>query len=424
MQIFKFGGASVRDIDNIKNVCHIVKKFNDKPTLIVVSAMGDTTDKLVKLSRDFYNQKEITCEAWEKLKKDHQKLFEQFFDDPNHSIHKKVSRLFSETESVLKQSSFQDYDRLYDQIVPIGELISSTLLYAYFQAEGHNVKWIDARKYITTDRTHREARVQWEQTESNIRKDLPFLLDDYIIITQGFIGSTEDNITTTLGREGSDYSAAIFASGLNAESVTIWKDVPGVLNADPKWFDKTELIPELSYADATELTYYGATVIHPKTIKPLQNKRITLHVRSFIDLDSSGTVIRSTNQTLPIPSFIFKINQIQLNIQPRDFSFILEDNLSHIFQLCHQNRIKINMMHNTAIRFFIAIDNTGENVERLIKELKKDYKIELLRDLELITIRYYNQETIDRVLVGKDIIQQLQDNYTCQMLVKKKSVDE
>lgn len=424
MQIFKFGGASVRDIDNIKNVCTIVKRFNDKPTLIVVSAMGNTTDKLVKLSRDFYEQKKIICESWEALKKDHQKLLNQFFADQNHSIHKTVFHIFSETENALKQSSFQDYDCLYDQIVSMGELISSTILYAHLQTEGQNVKWIDARKYITTDSTHREARVQWEQTESKIRKDLPFLLDDYIVITQGFIGSTEDNITTTLGREGSDYSAAIFASGLNAESVTIWKDVPGVLNADPKWFDKTELIPELSYADATELTYYGATVIHPKTIKPLQNKRITLHVRSFIDLNSSGTVIRSTNQTLPIPSFIFKINQIQLNIQPRDFSFILEDNLSHIFQLCHLNRIKINMMHNTAIRFFIAIDNTGENVERLIKELKKDYKIELLRDLELITIRYYNQETIDRVLVGKDIIQQLQDNYTCQMLVKKKSIDE
>lgn len=240
------------------------------------------------------------------------------------------------------------------------------------------------------------------------------------MITQGFIGSTSENFTTTLGREGSDYSAAIFAACLNAESVTIWKDVPGVLNADPKWFEKTQLIQELSYTDAIELTYYGATVIHPKTIKPLQNKKIALHVRSFIDSTQPGTTIKSTNQTLPVPSFIFKVDQVFINISPRDFSFIVEDNLSHIFNLFHLHRIKINMMHNSAIQFSVAVDNTGDNVKTLLEELEKRYKVAVESGLELITIRYYNQETIDRVLLNKEIIKELKDSYTCQMLVKNK----
>lgn len=420
MQIFKFGGASVRDTANIKNVCQIIKKNNDKPTLVVVSAMGKTTDKLVALSQTFYKEKRILPDPWNSFKKDQLDVVEKLFGRDRLDPSQKIKNLFSETEQFIDKMGFDNYDLLYDHIVPLGELISSIILEAYLKHCGMQSEWIDARKFICTDNTHREARVIWEETENNIRRELPFLLDEKVLVTQGFLGATQEGVSTTLGREGSDYSAAIFASCLNAESVTIWKDVPGVLNADPKWFDKTELIPELSYADATELTYYGATVIHPKTIKPLQNKRITLHVRSFMDPEAPGTVIRTTNRTLPIPSFIFKINQIQLNIQPRDFSFILEDNLSHIFKVCHQNRIKINMMHNTAIHFFMAIDDTGDNVGAFVKELKKNYKVERLDDLELITIRYYNQETIDRVLVGKEVLQILQDNYTCQMLVKKK----
>lgn len=420
MQVFKFGGASVRDTANIKNVCQIIKINNDKPTLVVVSAMGKTTDKLVALSQSFYKEKKLLSDPWKAFKKDQLDIVEELFGREQSAASQKIKNLISETEHVIHEIGFDNYDLLYDHIVPLGELFSSIILEATLKNSGMQSEWIDAREFIRTDDTHREARVIWEETESKIRKELPFLLDEKVIVTQGFLGSTEDGVSTTLGREGSDYSAAIFASCLNADSVTIWKDVPGVLNADPKWFDKTELIPELSYADATELTYYGATVIHPKTIKPLQNKRITLHVRSFMDPDAPGTVIRTTNRTLPIPSFIFKVNQIQLNIQPRDFSFILEDNLSHIFKVCHQNRIKINMMHNTAIHFFMAVDDTGDNVGTFVKELKKNYKVERLDDLELITIRYYNQETIDRVLVGKEVLQKLQDNYTCQMLVKKK----
>lgn len=424
MQIFKFGGASVKDADSIKNVARIIQKFNGTPTLVVVSAIGKTTDRLEVITKKYYsNNREEAFSELEKLKGEYQNLLITLFANEAQPIYDDIFNTFVEVEWILEEDAQDPYDYLFDQIVSMGELISSKILASYLQYSGLNVKWLDARDYILTDNHYREANVDWEKTEEKVRLDIPHILDESIIVTQGFIGSTSENFTTTLGREGSDYTAAIFASCLNANSVTIWKDVPGVLNADPKWFDKTELIPELSYTDAIELTYYGATVIHPKTIKPLQNKKISLHVKSFIKPDEAGTVIRTTNQMLPVPSFIFKVNQIQLNIQPRDFSFILEDNLSHIFQLCHQNRIKINMMHNTAIRFSISVDDTGKNVQNFIDELKKRYKVDYLNDLELITIRYYNQETIDRVLIGKEVIQQLKDNYTCQMLVKKKAYE-
>lgn len=420
MQIFKFGGASVKDAANIKNVANIIKKYNGIPTLVVVSAMGKTTDRLESITKNYYYEKDDTFQQLEILKREYHELLRELFENDTHPIFDEVFNTFVEVEWILEEDPQDGYDYLFDQIVSLGELTSTKILAGYLQHIGLNVKWVDARDYIFTDNNYREANVDWKKTEDKIRKEIPSILDEDIIITQGFIGSTSENFTTTLGREGSDYSAAVFASCLNAESVTIWKDVPGVLNADPKWFDKTELIPELSYADAIELTYYGATVIHPKTIKPLQNKKIALHVKSFINPEKPGTIIRTTNQMLPVPSFIFKVNQILLHIQPRDFSFILEDNLSHIFQLCHQNRIKINMMHNTAISFSVSIDDTGENVKNFINELEKRYRIDCHSDLELITIRYYNQETMDRVLIGKEIIKQLQDNYTCQMLVKKK----
>ncbi len=324
-----------------------------------------------------------------------------------------------EIEWILEEEPQDSYDYLFDQIVSMGEFISTKIVAAYVAFIGEKVKWLDARDYIFTDNTYREAVVDWNKTEEKIRAELPAILDEYIVITQGFLGSTSENFTTTLGREGSDYSAAIFASCLNAENVTIWKDVPGVLNADPKWFEKTELIPELSYTDAIELTYYGATVIHPKTIKPLQNKKIALNVRSFVDPDSPGTMIKSTNQTLPVPSFIFKVNQIFISISPRDFSFIVEDNLRDIFNLFHEHRIKINMMHNTAINFTVSVDDTGKNLVDLINELEQKFKVRYESGLELITIRYYNQETIDRVLVDKEVISELKDTYTCQLLVKK-----
>lgn len=421
MQVYKFGGASVKDADGIKNIASIVTTSNFSALLIVVSAIGKTTNMLVEVTDSYLAQDGRCFDLLEQNKQMHLDIVGNLFGKDDHAIADEIANTFVEVEWILEEEPQDAYDYLYDQIVSLGEILSTKIVAAYFQKSGIKARWIDARDYIFTDNRYMEANVDWKKTEDKIRRDLPHVLDKEIIVTQGFIGSTSENFTTTLGREGSDYSAAIFAACLNAEDITIWKDVPGVLNADPKWFNQTELIPELSYTDAIELTYYGATVIHPKTIKPLQNKKITLNVRSFVDPTSIGTKIKTTNQTLPVPSFIFKVDQVFINIQPRDFSFIVEDNISHIFNTFHQNRIKVNMMHNSAISFSVSIDDTGENVWRLLEDLEKRYKVSMATGLELITIRYYNQETIDRVLIGKEIIKELKDSYTCQMLVRNKN---
>ncbi|MBD1426814.1 aspartate kinase [Sphingobacterium arenae] len=420
MQVFKFGGASVKDAESIRNVAHIITKCKNGELLVVVSALGKTTNALTEVTQHFIDQTGQAFDLLENVKMAHQQILTELFGVSHHPIFDEIANCFVEIEWILEEEPQDSYDYLHDQIVSTGEIVSSKILAAYCAHTGLPIQWIDARDYIFTDNTYQEAEVDWQKTEDKIRRELPTILDEQIIITQGFIGSTSENFTTTLGREGSDYSAAIFAACLQADDVTIWKDVPGVLNADPKWFDPTELIPELSYTDAIELTYYGATVIHPKTIKPLQNKKISLNVRSFLHPDEPGTLIRTTNNGLPIPSFIFKVNQVLVSIQPRDFSFIVEDNLSHIFNLFHSHRIKINMMHNSAISFFVSVDDTGTNVEALLGDLEKRYKVSVEKGLELITIRYYNQETINRVLVNKKIIQELKDSYTCQLLVKER----
>jgi len=419
MQVFKFGGASVKDAESVKNSAHIISKYKVDALLVVVSAMGKTTNLLEDVTKAYHQNTGEAFEILEKAKAFHYNILSGLFEDSNHPIFDEIANCFVEIEWILEEEPQDSFDYLFDQIVSTGEIVSSKILAAYLNHIGVKSQWLDARNYIMTDNTYTEAQVNWEKTEAIIQAEIPKILSEYIGVTQGFIGSTSENFTTTLGREGSDYSAAIFAACLNAEHVTIWKDVPGVLNADPKWFEKTELIPELSYTDAIELTYYGATVIHPKTIKPLQNKNIQLHVRSFLNPEVPGTKIKSTNVSLPVPSFIFKVNQILISISPRDFSFIVEDNLRDIFNLFHQFRIKINMMHNSAINFSVAVDDTGQNILEVLDELKKKFKVNIETGLELITIRYYNQETINRVLVDKQVISELKDTYTCQLLVKK-----
>lgn len=420
MQVFKFGGASVKDAKSIQNVAYIInRQKKEEALLVVVSALGKTTDALTEVTQHFIEQSGQAFKLLEKIKDDHMRILVDLFGATSHPIFDEIANCFVEVEWILEEEPQDSYDYLHDQIVSTGELVSSKILAAYCVQTGLPTKWIDARDYVQTDNTYCEAEVDWQKTEDKIRRDLPSILDEHVVITQGYIGSTSENFTTTLGRDGSDYSAAIFAASLQAEGVTIWKDVPGVLNADPKWFNPTVLLRELSYTDAIELAYYGATVIHPKTIKPLQNKKIALNVRSFVRPDEPGTLIHRTNTGLPIPSFIFKVNQALVSIQPRDFSFIVEDNLSHIFNLCHRHRIKINMMHNSAIRFYASMDDTGTNLTALLEDLEKRYKVTVEKGLELITIRHFNQETIDRVLVNKQIIQELKDSYTCQLLVRE-----
>jgi len=417
MQVYKFGGASVRDAEGVRNVARIVQQNQHEQLIIVVSAMGKTTNLLEALTKAYFNRETTVHTYFEQAKQFHEAILLELFEH-NHSIFDQVANFFVEIDWIIEEEPQDTYDYLYDQIVSIGELISSRIVEAYLKDVAIHSLWIDARNYIHTDNTFREAKVDWEKTARSMQATIPTLLQQHILITQGFIGSTSENFTTTLGREGSDYTAAIFAACLDADLVTIWKDVPGVLNADPKWFDETELIPELSYLDAIELTYYGATVIHPKTIKPLQNKGIGLAVRSFLDLSNQGTIIRQTNTTLPVSSFIFKVNQVLISILPKDFSFIVEDNFSHIFDVFAKHKLKINMMHNSAVSFSVSVDYDEANIISLIKELKKQYDVEFERDLELVTIRYHNPQTIERVLINKEVIMQLQDNYTCQMLIK------
>jgi aspartate kinase len=301
----------------------------------------------------------------------------------------------------------------------MGEVISAKIISAYLNEIGLKNKWMDARGLVQTDNTYREGKVDFDLTESLVKKDLiPAVATNNIVITQGFLGGTSENFTTTLGREGSDYTAAILAYCVNAENVTIWKDVPGVLNADPKWFDNTIKISELTYQDAIELTYYGATVIHPKTIKPLQNKGIPLFVRSFLNHDEEGTVVKETGRKLPIPSFIFKVNQVLISLQAKDFSFIAEDNLSSIFEVFYKHGVKIHMMQLSAINFSVCTDNDAQKIPGLLAELQYDFKVLYNDNLELCTIRYYDQSTLDRVSINKQILLEQKSRYTAQMVLK------
>ncbi len=418
MRVFKFGGASVKDADGVRNIARILNLFPHEQLLVVVSAMGKTTNMLEALCMAYFNDKPETNDLLQQVKDKHQQVLHELFPDVSHPVFDEIANTFVEIEWILEEPAQDPFDYLYDQIVSVGELLSSRIVSAYLSEAGYRCHWMDARDYIHTDNNYREANVRWTETEQAIRQRIPSLLQEGTLITQGFIGSTSENFTTTLGREGSDYTAAIFASCLDAEDVTIWKDVPGILNADPKWFDHTELIPELSYLDAIELTYYGATVIHPKTIKPLQNKNIPLIVRSFIDQGSSGTYIRKNKGTLPVPSFIFKVNQVMISILPKDFSFIMEDNFGQIFNLFHRHKVKINMMHNSAVSFSVSADDHPDMISALVESLKERYDVTCQAGLELVTIRYYNQETINRVLVNKEIVLEVKNGYTCQMLVR------
>lgn len=420
MQVFKFGGASVKDAAGVINLTHILKSHLSEKLVVVVSAMGKTTNLLEQLLVSFFKGKPETEDLLEEVKNYHFEIAHQLFEDPSHPVFDLISNHFVEIEWILEDGPVDGFDYTYDQIVSVGELLSTTIVSQYLNQEGISNTWVDARNCIATDNNYREGRVDWEKTEKQIVASIPALLEKGFVITQGFIGSTSENFTTTLGREGSDYSAAIFAACLHAEQVCIWKDVPGILNADPKWFERTELIPELSYLDAIELTYYGATVIHPKTIKPLQNKGINLHVRSFLNRNEKGTLIGDVEKGLPVPSFIFKVDQVLISIMPKDFSFIVEDNLSHIFHLFHENKVKINMMHNSAISFSVSVDQMEERIQSLVSALQNSFKVTVQKDLELITIRYYDQATVDRVLVDKEVIMELKDATTCQLLVRQK----
>ncbi|RZK13284.1 MAG: aspartate kinase [Flavobacterium sp.] len=418
-EVFKFGGASIKDAGGIKNIVEIIRSHQQGQLLVVASAMSGVTDKLEAITKAYLNGEDtVAQEILDVVRHDHFLTAETLFEKPQQVLDK-IANAFVEIEWILEEPAQDDPDYIYDQIVSIGELVSTIIIVEILKTGGLQVKWADARNFIKTDNNYRQANVDWEKTQLEIDRGLKSLMQNNIVVTQGFIASSSENFTTTLGRDGSDYSAAIFCACLDAVALTIWKDVPGVLNADPKWFDVTERISDLSYQDAIELSYYGATVIHPKTIKPLHNKNIPLFVKSFKQPNEPGTKIIGDNNPLPVPSFIFKVDQVLISIFPKDFSFIIEENLSEIFNIFHLHKVRVNTMLNSALSFSVSVDNQS-NVDKLIESLSKSFKVKYNKGLELVTIRYYNQQTIDRVTINKDILLEVKSRHTCQMVMKEK----
>jgi len=418
MIVFKFGGASVKSAKAVKNVADILKRYHEDQIAIVVSAMGKTTNAMeVIADHYFHKRKQELNEAVEERKKYHQEIVDELFPEREHPFHAEFSSIFEELEARLAKDPTLHYDFDYDQIVPFGEMISTKIISAYLNESGIENRWMDIRKYLKSNNTFREARIDWELSGQLVTEGFNFK-NARIYITQGFVASTINNITTTLGREGSDFTAAILAHILRAEHVTIWKDVPGVLNADPKWFDNTIKLEKISYLDAIELAYYGASVIHPKTIKPLQNKNINLHIKSFIDPDEEGTLVGNLTYDKLTPSFIFNMDQVLIRISPNDFSFIAEDNLETIFGHVYKHGVKINLMQNSAVSFQICINNDKRKSRNLIDDLEKDFKVTYETGLELITIRYFDQSTIDRVMINKELLLEQTYKKNIQLIVR------
>ena len=416
-KIFKFGGASIRDAAAIRNVATILDQYRNEKLVIVVSALGKTTNALEEITNAYFYGKGDAHALLQKLRDQHQQILQGLFTEPGHPVFDDINNTFVEIEWILEDEPHDKYDYIYDQIVSIGEMVATKMVSHYLNYKNIPAKWLDVRDYIRTDNTYREGKVNWELTEKNIREKIPPLLETQFVLTQGFLGGTSENYTTTLGREGSDYTAAIFGYSLDAEEVTIWKDVPGVLNADPRYFPEAEKIDTLSYHEAIEMTYYGATVIHPKTIKPLQNKKIGLHVRSFIDFKKEGTRIGETVGEQLSPVLVLKRDQVLISMAAKDFSFIAEENLSFIFSAFSRYRVKVNMMQNAAISFSVCADD-NEKIEPMLEELSESFNLKTNDHLDLLTIRHYSDEVADKYAAGKDILLEQKSRLTMQLVMR------
>lgn len=416
MRIFKFGGASVKDASGVKNLVHVLQKTGHKNTLVVVSAMGKTTNAIELVLKHYFNNKAELQHAIQDIKTYHDDILLDLFENDNHPVFKSVTLFFEELTRFLKVNKSPDYNFVYDQIIGFGELISTSIISAYLNHIGIKNYWVDVRTQIKTDRYYRRAHVDWDETQHLIGSQLN---TNVLNITQGFLGSDSNNFTTTLGREGSDYTAAIYAYCLNAESVTIWKDVPGVLNADPRYFEHAQLLNRISYREAIELAFYGASVIHPKTLQPLQRKEIPLYVKSFLKPENQGTRIGKDVTLEPMtPCFIVKKNQVLISLSSLDFSYIVEDNISEIFNLLHTYKMKVDVIQNSAISFSVCIDNIYDNLEPLIQELKAKFKVTSHKNVSLYTIRHYNAHAIKRIEEGKTVLLKQLTQETVQVVTK------
>jgi aspartate kinase len=417
MRIFKFGGASVKDADGVKNVFDVLQKVGHEDVLIVISAMGKTTNALEIVIKNYFEKSNEFHASLQEVRKYHNQILLDLFDDEEHDVFFAINSHFADLEYFLRSNKSPNYNFVYDQVISYGEIVSTTIVSYYFNHQGLKNNWIDVRNFIKTDATYRDANVDWEQTQKLISKGIK---KKALNITQGFLGSDENNFTTTLGREGSDYTAAIFAYCLSAESVTIWKDVPGVLNADPRYFENAILLNQISYREAIELAFYGASVIHPKTLQPLQKKEIPLFVKSFINPLLPGTSVSKGADLEPKAScFIVKKNQLLISLSSIDFSFIMEENISEIFGLLHKYKIKVSLIQNTAISFSICIEDKFGNFNELKTILSKKFKVSYNENVSLYTIRHFSKEAAEMVEKDKTVLVKQISRETMQIVTKE-----
>ncbi|WP_066223320.1 aspartate kinase [Formosa haliotis] len=413
MKVFKFGGASVKDAASVKNLAQILKHYADKNTVVIVSAMGKMTNAFEGLIDNYLNNSSDLEASIMAIQQYHHTIASDLFSDLNHPIFKAIQTHFDALTSILNTNDSTDFDFVYDQIIGFGELLSTTIVSAYLNDFGVENKWLDVRDFIKTDSNYRRATVDWEVTTRLIE---PLQSVSSMVVTQGFLGSHTKH-TTTLGREGSDYSAAIFAYGLHAESVTIWKDVPGVLNADPRHFLEAQLLEQLSYREAIELAFYGASVIHPKTLQPLQQKGIPLFVKSFLNPEAKGTKVQAENGNTPqIPCYIVKKNQLLIGLTSLDFSYIVEENISDIFNILHLFKMKVDLIQNSAISFSVCVEDGFHNIEQVVKHFQIKYKVTLVKNVSLYTVRHYNAEAIALIEKNKDILLKQRTQDTVQIV--------
>ena len=411
MKIFKFGGASVKDADSVKNVLRVLSIQGFERCLIVVSAMGKTTNALERVVEFYFNKSDYQQEI-AKIKEEHIQIAKGLFDE-NHHVFSEIKLFFDDIESFLRRNKSPNYNFVYDQVVTCGEMISSKILSVYLSDNEMGNQWLDARDFIKTDINYREGLVNWEETEKNISQ----LDKAKTYVTQGFIGSDENNFTVSLGREGSDYSAAIFAYCLDAKDMTIWKDVPGVMTGDPRKFENVELLSNISYEEAIEMAYYGASVIHPKTLQPLKQKSIPFFVKSFINPEKAGTKIGISTENQLLESYILKENQVLMRIATRDFSFIAEDHISFIFRELAKRNIKVSLMQNSAISLALCLEDKFNNVDELEAELEQDFNTEIVKNVSLFTIRNARLENLDKLYEGKNVLLEQITKTTVQMII-------
>ena len=410
MKIFKFGGASVKDAESVKNVAVVLESEGFGKWLLVVSAMGKTTNALEKVVEYYFAKQDYHAEI-EKIKQNHLEISNGLFS-ANHPVFAEISLFFDDIESFLRRNKSPNYNFVYDQVVSCGEMISSKILSEYLNDIQFTNAWLDARDYIKTDSNYREGAIDWEETQKNILALDP----EKSYVTQGFIGSESNNFTVTLGREGSDYSAAVFAYCMDAEAMTIWKDVPGVMTGDPRKFKNVSLLSNISYEEAIEMAYYGASVIHPKTLQPLQQKNIPFYVKSFLDPAKAGTKVGNTDKNRFEESYILKENQHLMRIATRDFSFIAEEHLSQIFALLAKYKIKISLMQNSAISLALCLEDKYKSIDDLNKELQPIFDTEMVKNVSLFTVRNANLEDINKFYENKNILLEQISKKTIQVV--------